>query len=88
MAIPRLGLQAPVLASRLKTSILSRLTLKVNQVFLWSDFICFVTTKKVQEKNNKHYRLKSASSQYTRDKSAGTQPLRNNIEIIFKNKIS
>ena len=50
MVIPRLGLQAPVLASRLKTSILSRLTLKVNQVFLWSDFICFVTTKKVQEK--------------------------------------
>ena len=37
MAIPRLELEAAVLASRLKTTILSELKLKVNQVFLWSD---------------------------------------------------
>ena len=37
MTIPRLELQAAVLASRLKTTILSELKLKVNQVFLWSD---------------------------------------------------
>ena len=37
MTIPRLELQAAVLASRLKTTILSKLKLKVNQVFLWSD---------------------------------------------------
>ena len=37
MAIPRLELQAAVLASRLKTTILSELKLNVNQVFLWSD---------------------------------------------------
>ena len=37
MAIPRLELQAAVLASRLKTTILSKLKLNVNQVFLWSD---------------------------------------------------
>ena len=37
MTIPRLELQAAVLASRLKTTILSELKLKVNQVCLWSD---------------------------------------------------
>ena len=37
MTIPRLELQAAVLASRLKTIILSELKLKVKQVFLWSD---------------------------------------------------
>ena len=38
MAIPQLELQAAVLASRLKTTILSELKLNVvNQVFLWSD---------------------------------------------------
>ena len=37
MTIPRLKLQAAVLACRLKTTILSELKLKVNQVFLWSD---------------------------------------------------
>ena len=37
MTIPQLELQAAVLASRLKTTILSKLKLKVNQVFLWSD---------------------------------------------------
>ena len=37
MTIPRLELQAAVLASRLKTTILSKPKLKVDQVFLWSD---------------------------------------------------
>ena len=37
MTIPWLELQAAVLASRLKTTILSELKLKVNQVFLRSD---------------------------------------------------
>ena len=37
MTISRLELQAAVLASRLKTTILSELKLKVNHIFLWSD---------------------------------------------------
>ena len=49
MTIPRLELQGPALASRLKTSILSKLKLEVNQVFLRNDFFCFITTQKVQE---------------------------------------
>ena len=50
MTISRLELQAPVLASRLKTSILSELKLEVNQIFLYSYFFCFIATQKVQEK--------------------------------------
>ena len=37
MTIPRLELQGAVLNSGLKTTILSELKFKVNQVFLWSD---------------------------------------------------
>ena len=59
MAIPWLELQVAVLASRLKTTILSELKLKVNQVFLWSDSSSFEIYKKSHtcEEGGAHLRI-------------------------------
>ena len=59
MTIPWLELQVAVLASSLKTNILSELKLKVNQVFLWSDSFSFEIYKKSHtcEEGGAHLRI-------------------------------
>ena len=59
MTIPWLELQVAVLAPRLKTTIVSELKLKVNQVFLWSDSSSFEIYKKSHtcEEDGAHLRI-------------------------------